>query len=64
MKWKARQKIKLSDLSHIDVYLPRQKQSALSVKADQCLPPLALEILDMLSLIKHKIVPTLSFEGK
>ena len=41
-----------------------QKESALCVEVDQCLPSLALKVLDILCFVKAEVVPTLSFESE
>lgn len=41
---------------------PRQQQSSLSVETDQCLPPLALEVLDVLGFVENEVIPTLALE--
>jgi hypothetical protein len=36
----------------------------LSIEIDQCLPTLALKILDILRLIQNKVVPSFPLEGE
>lgn len=41
-----------------------QKETSPGVEPEQGLPPLALEVLDILGLIKHHVVPLLASEHK
>jgi hypothetical protein len=43
---------------------PSEEQPPLSVKAKESLPPLTLEVLDVLGLIKDHIIPLLTSEGE